>query len=1211
MKIAFLVNHFSIRGTEVAIFDYAHYNEKILNNDSIIVVSKDFKNKQDYNGRLIHNEQVYQKFNERFHIIEYNDRSHLNEIVKTENVNIFYNLKSGENDGFIVEGVKNVNHCVFTYDSIHAHGDIYIPISSTIVSCNIRDCIPVVPHIVTKYQVSITDDLRRELNIPIDAIVFGRHGGYETFNIDFVKETIRRIVREKENIYFIFMNTENFVNDSELNNRVFFFPESTDSNFKTKFINTCDAMIHARSEGESFGLSIAEFSVLDKGIVTFYNENQNSKFVHNNHVDILGNNGIYYKNEDELYNIFISSTKESLIKNDCYSSKFSPENVMSLFNQHIIRDIHSVYNFTTEVVFDDLKWTYFSNDSLGKTLETEIGWEPHVFKTIKMLLHSSSNVFIDVGSNIGYHAIRASKCKNTSVIAIEPHTDVFRLLNLNVKQNNLTNVTLVNKLISTRNSGTLQYLSFLDSNYGDLSSFVDNGFQINSCSLNDILVSKRSCELDKSFNSENVVLKIDVSGSELDVLKNSVEFIETHRPYIILPLESHVCQRYGYTCRSIKNLLFALKYQLVEIHSDYPCDHLCFPLERKEEFQVLFGKYIKPTIENKINNNLSLGVTTSIVYPSRLLTTKPQPITVKLITNWATNEEITKLWSRMSKESERGKWNNIELTTDKLADYYVIINQPHFQEQASKNKHHGDCFFEPEKTIVFRMEPDSVTSDRWDQWYKNVDSKFTSSKTCLTRNDFLYFLDLNTFRNNSEWHLGATYTELINSDLSKFKNKENKISSVVSSLYEMEGHKKRIDFIKYLQQYDSSLVDVFGKSNNHNLKNHYGELPSHNKNVGIIPYKYTFIAENCDIENYFTEKIIDAILGESLCFYWGCSNLENFIDSRAFVRLNLDDFESSKQVVLSAIKCNLYEQRLSFIKTEKLKILNRYNFFPRLEGLISLSKIDIVVVNLDRRTDRWNSTFNACRRSWGKENPPIERFSAVDGKKISSFPYEFRGFEKFARRKPKMGEIGCALSHLKIWKQVMERNKDTLILEDDVWFEDNFVDSLAMVYNEMKTRQYSTTSKSSQIDLLFVGYHVNQDYISHKNINKKEVEKKGLYVFENSLDNNNLTIDMTPNEPIFCESHTFGIHGGGTFGYIITPQGAKRLIERIENTGFLWPVDYQMLLNTFNSELKNKENTYFGTINSSCVMKRLVFSEAYDPKTNTGDSDVQIENSKK
>ena len=47
-KIAFYSPHLSERGTEIAMYDFAHYNEKILNNKSIII----------YHGNCSKNNQI-------------------------------------------------------------------------------------------------------------------------------------------------------------------------------------------------------------------------------------------------------------------------------------------------------------------------------------------------------------------------------------------------------------------------------------------------------------------------------------------------------------------------------------------------------------------------------------------------------------------------------------------------------------------------------------------------------------------------------------------------------------------------------------------------------------------------------------------------------------------------------------------------------------------------------------------------------------------------------------------------------------------------------------------------------------------------------------------------------------------------------------------------------------------------------------------------
>ena len=59
------------------------------------------------------------------------------------------------------------------------------------------------------------------------------------------------------------MGTDEFVkrNFSGLTRILFFLPPTTDVERKVKFINTSDAFLHARTQGESFGMAVGEFSI--------------------------------------------------------------------------------------------------------------------------------------------------------------------------------------------------------------------------------------------------------------------------------------------------------------------------------------------------------------------------------------------------------------------------------------------------------------------------------------------------------------------------------------------------------------------------------------------------------------------------------------------------------------------------------------------------------------------------------------------------------------------------------------------------------------------------------------------------------------------------------------------------------------------------------------------------------------------------------------
>jgi hypothetical protein len=91
--------------------------------------------------------------------------------------------------------------------------------------------------------------------------------------------------------------------------------------------------------------------------------------------------------------------------------------------------------------------------------------------------------------------------------------------------------------------------------------------------------------------------------------------------------------------------------------------------------------------------------------------------------------------------------------------------------------------------------------------------------------------------------------------------------------------------------------------------------------------------ENNSEHNYATEKLWEAILCESLCFYWGCPNLEEYLDTAAFVRLPLEDPTAALQIIQQAIAEDWWSQRIGVIKQMKAKILNELGFFPLISSL--------------------------------------------------------------------------------------------------------------------------------------------------------------------------------------------------------------------------------------------------------------------------------------
>lgn len=312
MRIAFHSNQLGLRGTEVALYDYAYYNEELLGNESLIVYPKQSPG---------NNSKAIDRFASRFKTHAYDAFSEVDRLVEGANVDKFYAIKSGAKDSIVASGCENLIHAVFPQNADQVHGERYAFVSEWLSKHCSDGTIPFVPHIVslpiTHYK------LRAHLEIPEDAFVVGGYGGEDSFDVPFAPDAIRSALEKRPNLFFLFANFKPFLT----HDRVTFFPGTPNPQFNADFIGACDCMLHARVLGESFGLACGEFSIRNKPVITYALSEQRS------HIDILGEKALSYNDGPELQQ-FLEELDHDYIKArnwDAYSEKFNPKSVMSQF----------------------------------------------------------------------------------------------------------------------------------------------------------------------------------------------------------------------------------------------------------------------------------------------------------------------------------------------------------------------------------------------------------------------------------------------------------------------------------------------------------------------------------------------------------------------------------------------------------------------------------------------------------------------------------------------------------------------------------------------------------------------------------------------------------------------------------------------------------------------------------------------------------------
>jgi hypothetical protein len=305
----------SLRGSENALWDYANFNETILGNNSVICHPAELENEGN---------PIYAKWKARFPLIPYWTKAELSLKLKENGVDILYQIKPGPSDGFVIPGIKNCIHAMFLSDEFHGDSFAYVSRWASRVMTGREESF--VPHFVQKLESKM--NLRGKLGIPTEANVFGRHGGVDTFNIQFVREAVLRHAQKNSDNHFVFLNTEPIRGTEKLKN-VHYLEPTIDPEQKAQFLATCDAMLHARLHGETFGLAVGEFAVLGKPVITFSESREKA------HLEMLGNQALLYRNAGELAEILRGFHPHKTLGTE-YETYADPKVVMELFRKKFL-----------------------------------------------------------------------------------------------------------------------------------------------------------------------------------------------------------------------------------------------------------------------------------------------------------------------------------------------------------------------------------------------------------------------------------------------------------------------------------------------------------------------------------------------------------------------------------------------------------------------------------------------------------------------------------------------------------------------------------------------------------------------------------------------------------------------------------------------------------------------------------------------------------
>ena len=181
MRLAFHSNQLGLRGTEVMIYDYAHYAETLLGHSCIVIYDRTSRNS---------NELAIQKFKRRFEVFGYETFDEVDSTLAQSHMDRLHMTKSGEPDGKLSLSVPTLIHAVFPQNAEAVHGDRYAFVSEWLSQACSGGALPWVPGIIN--LPATTRNLRTELAIPANAFVVGCLGGEDSIAVNDYGRVVKR-----------------------------------------------------------------------------------------------------------------------------------------------------------------------------------------------------------------------------------------------------------------------------------------------------------------------------------------------------------------------------------------------------------------------------------------------------------------------------------------------------------------------------------------------------------------------------------------------------------------------------------------------------------------------------------------------------------------------------------------------------------------------------------------------------------------------------------------------------------------------------------------------------------------------------------------------------------------------------------------------------------------------------------------------------------
>lgn len=207
--------------------------------------------------------------------------------------------------------------------------------------------------------------------------------------------------------------------------------------------------------------------------------------------------------------------------------------------------------------WDETRFTLWPGEQLSEVIARTGSFEPATALALKRLLFPSACV-IDAGANSGVYTVLAARwCEQ--VVAVEPSPRELVKLRHNIEMNAFSNVTVVSSALGAA-SGRAK-LRVSDETYAGHNTLAPR-FGYDVPLAEEIEVELTTID---ALAAPADVIKIDVEGAEVDLLRGARLTLRTYRPALVIEVNPIALQAYGTSVEALDATLRELAYGLYNI----------------------------------------------------------------------------------------------------------------------------------------------------------------------------------------------------------------------------------------------------------------------------------------------------------------------------------------------------------------------------------------------------------------------------------------------------------------------------------------------------------------------------------------------------------------------------------------------------------------------------------------------------------------------